>query len=385
MIERYCICVKDIALTVDFDIKTSDTVRKVEIGEIVEVLEGPKKDEDGGGLTRIRARTLIDNKQGWITLRGNQGTPFLQDSVKPCYYATEEMNMQEDFATGSTDVRVLKKHEVIEVLEGPRKEALKNAVRAKAKACSDGAIGWFTLTDQTGKSSAEQGKSSYTIVSAIALTDAMDIKDCKVMRKLDRGEVLSVLEGPLDDGKSGVQRIRVSAVKDQAEGWVTVKGNAGSVYCEETGKNYNVTKEVSLQKTFSSKSDGVRALAVGEVLELLEDPREEKSEAVVRVKGRAINDGKVGWLNMKTKSLKPWTPQYKCVNPISMQDALDVGSANTLRKIELGEILELLDGPMADKEVDVMRIRCRAERDGTTGWMTIAGNQGKAYLEVVKA
>merc|ERR1712000_479375 len=126
-----------------------------------------------------------------------------------------------------------------------------------------------------------------------------DIKDCKVLRKLDRGEVLSVLEGPIEDGNSGVQRIRVSATKDKAEGWVTVKGNAGSVYCEETGKSYNVTREVALQKSFPSESAEVRMLAAGEAIEFLEGPREEKSEPVMRVKGRAVSDGKIGWLSMK--------------------------------------------------------------------------------------
>lgn len=384
MIERYCICVKDIAITVDFDIKSSETVRKMEIGEIVEVLDGPKTDEDGA-MTRVRGRALVDNKEGWITLRGNQGTPFLQDSAKPCYYAAEELSLQDGFVSeGSTELRTLTKFEVIEVLEGPRKEALGNTVRAKVKACSDGAVGWFTKANKIGDSFAEPGKSNYTIVSAIALTDAMDIKDCKVIRKLDRGEVLAVLEGPIEDGNSGVQRIRVSAAKDKAEGWVTVKGNAGSVYCEETGKNFNVTKEVALQKSFASDSaETVRTLAVGEALELLEEPREEKTEAITRVKGRAISDGKIGWLSMKGKCLRPWSPQYKCVNTIAMQDALDVGTANTVRKIDSGETLELLDGPTLDKEVGVMRIRCRADRDGATGWMTISGNQGKAYLEVV--
>jgi len=383
MIERYCICVKDIAVTVDFDIKTSETTRKLEIGEMIEVLEGPKTDEDGG-LTRVRARALLDNKEGWITQRGNQGTPFLQDSAKPCLYATEELILQDGFASGSADVRTLAKDEVIEVLEGPRKETLGNLVRAKVKASSDGVVGWFTMTNKVGDSFAEPGKSNYTIVSAIALTDAMDIKDCKVLRKLDRGEVLAVIEGPIEDGNSGVQRIKVSAVKDKAEGWVTVKGNAGSVYCEETGKTYTVTKEVVLQKVFASESaEDIRTLAVDESLEVLEDPREEKSEAVIRVKGRVTSDGKVGWLTMQGKSLKPWSPQYKCVNTIAMQDAIDVGTANNVRKIDSGEILELLDGPLLEAEVGVMRIRCRAEKDAATGWMTISGNQGKAYLEVV--
>jgi len=127
------------------------------------------------------------------------------------------------------------------------------------------------MKNKQGEAFAEPGRSCYTIVAAIALTDAMDIKNCKVLRKLDRGEVLMALEGPTDDGNSGVQRIRVSAMKDKAEGWVTIKGNAGSVYAEETGKNYNMTKESILQKKFQSDSETIRTLAVGEQSKLWKD------------------------------------------------------------------------------------------------------------------
>jgi len=88
--------------------------------------------------------------------------------------------------------------------------------------------------------------------------------------------------------------------------------------------------------------------------------------------------------SIKGDNLKPWSPNYKCINSIAMQSALDVGTAEIVRKIDAGELVELLDGPVEEAEVGVMRIRCRAEKDGATGWMTISGNQGKAYLEVVK-
>jgi len=50
--------------------------------------------------------------------------------------------------------------------------------------------------------------------------------------------------------------------------------------------------------------------------------------------------------------------------------------------VDVGEIVQLLDGPLEDTEVSVMRIKCQAARDGATGWMTISGNQGKTYLKV---
>ena len=103
--------------------------------------------------------------------------------------------------------------------------------------------------------------------------------------------------GPIEDGKSGVQRIRVSAMKHKAEGWVTAKGNAGRVYCEESCKTYNITKEVVLQKSFQSDSAEVRVLVLGEAIVLLEGPKEETTELVMRLKGRVVTDGRIGWLS----------------------------------------------------------------------------------------
>jgi len=90
MLQRYFKCVKEIAITSEFDIKVSTTLRKIEAREFVEVLEGPKSD-DSLGVMRIRAKALSDGQTGWITAKGNQGTPFLEECLKPCYYGTAPM------------------------------------------------------------------------------------------------------------------------------------------------------------------------------------------------------------------------------------------------------------------------------------------------------
>ena len=50
-------------------------MRRLKIGEAVEVLEGPVEEE---GLERVRVRTTCDDQEGWVSLKGNQGTKFLQ-------------------------------------------------------------------------------------------------------------------------------------------------------------------------------------------------------------------------------------------------------------------------------------------------------------------
>jgi hypothetical protein len=77
-------------------------------------------------------------------------------------------------------------------------------------------------------------KDMYTCSNSIALTDQFSISKSKVMRTLEVGEKLEVLEGPNKDEATKVERIRVIAPKDKVTGWVTVQGNQGTVYCEPT-------------------------------------------------------------------------------------------------------------------------------------------------------
>ena len=94
-------------------------------------------------------------------------------------------------------------------------------------------------------------------------------------------------------------------------------------------------------------------LVVGEVIELSEGPKEEKIGLVMRVKGRVVADGRIGWLSMKSSNLKPWSPQCKCVvHTIAMHDALDVGTANSVRKMMLEKKRKLVfRGPVSNEVI----------------------------------
>jgi len=300
LIEQYYKCVKDIAITSGFDIKGSSTSRKLELGEVVEILDGPKTDDIG--LSRVQARVVSDGLIGWLTVKGNHGTPFLVETSKPCYTVVEEVILEEDFSSESgAQIRTLDVNEVVEVLEGPRKETVGSALRAHGKASSDGAVGWFTVTSKQGNTCATPGNSCYTIRQAVALTDKLNIKECEVLRKLGKDEVMLLLEGPVKEEKAGVDRIRARSLTDSLEGWVTVKGNAGSAYAEETGKQYVITKGQPLQNSCQSDSaTTLRTLGEQETLELLEPAREEKADAHMRMRCRTVSDGKKGWVTLRT-------------------------------------------------------------------------------------
>lgn len=67
--------VRGTVLAEGLSIKTK-TVRRLEDGELLVCLEGPCKDESCG-VQRVKCRASSDSVTGWVTLQGNQGTPFL--------------------------------------------------------------------------------------------------------------------------------------------------------------------------------------------------------------------------------------------------------------------------------------------------------------------
>lgn len=72
---------------------------------------------------------------------------------------------------------------------------------------------------------------------------------------------------------------------------------------------------------------------------------------------------------------------YKVVKETSISDGLSIAEGKTMRTMALNEVVELLEGPMKEGSVDVMRIKAKAMKDGIEGWLTLAGNQGTVYLQ----
>jgi len=277
------------------------------------------------------------------------------------------------------ELRKLAEDEVLELIEGPRKEVFAPGVRVKGKANSDGALGWFTAKDKSGTIFAEADSKYFACISSVAMTDNQDIKDCKVLRKLAVGELFTVEEGPTEQADAGITRIKGKSLKDEQVGWITVKGNAGTVYAEASNKHFCVLRDVPLTKKFPSSNPGeeVRMLLKGEAMQALEPPKEETFPAEVRIKVKATSDNVVGWMTMKNNNVKPWTPYYKCKAAAPVHDTL--AGATELRQAAVGEVFELLEGPT--KDGDVLRMRARAEKDGVLGWVTIKDAEGKHFFE----
>ncbi|CAJ1362780.1 unnamed protein product [Effrenium voratum] len=74
---------------------------------------------------------------------------------------------------------------------------------------------------------------------------------------------------------------------------------------------------------------------------------------------------------------------YKCVKGTVLSEDISIKS-KTVRRLEVDEILEVLEGPLKEDGANVRRVRCRAQSDKATGWATIAGNQGTPFLVQVE-
>lgn len=158
-------------------------------------------------------------------------------------------------------------------------------------------------------------------VKEIVITDTLAIKESKTLRRADIGEILEVLEGPVDEGNTDLRRVRAKAMADNVEGWVTVESTKGSQFLVEGGSTYKVVKETILTDAF----------------DLSDTADKEKS--------------------MKLKDVT--------------------------RKLKPDGLVDVLEWPRKDEQSGITRMQCRTKTDALVGWATTVGNSGIVFLEVV--
>merc|ERR1740129_1744679 len=131
--------------------KSKDVLRRLAPKEVVEVLQGPLK-EEASGVKRIQARAFKDGATGWVTVEGSSGSAFLREGGH-AFKVVKETILTEAFSLEVTDeanrklkqaTRKLKVGEILEMLEWPATEEQSGLVRAKVRALSDGEVGFVT-------------------------------------------------------------------------------------------------------------------------------------------------------------------------------------------------------------------------------------------------
>jgi len=71
---------------------------------------------------------------------------------------------------------------------------------------------------------------------------------------------------------------------------------------------------------------------------------------------------------------------YKVIKEIVLSDNLLIEQSRQIRRMDVGEVMEVHQGPMLDPSVGVYRVHGKALKDGIVGWVTVAGNQGVTFL-----
>lgn len=144
----------------------------------------------------------------------------------------------------------------------------------------------------------------YKVVNPVLMTPKLDASDSDIgvsRRRVEYDEVLELIgKGLEEDTATGVMRIHARSLKEGDVGYVTVKGNQGTVFVEAGGATFIVQKETTLDETSSVSAAGdekeeSHKLKEGEILEVLEHPKKDEASGDWRTKLKSQTSGRVGW------------------------------------------------------------------------------------------
>jgi len=138
------VCRAAIAMTDNFEIAKSEVLRKVDVGEALESVGGTKKDSEVE-ITRMQFKAIRDGKVGWITLRGNQGTTYVE-SAKEHYVVRKAAPFRKELARDSAVLSALQPGAVVDAKEA-KEDSPPAKVGVKARALEDGTVGWVSISD----------------------------------------------------------------------------------------------------------------------------------------------------------------------------------------------------------------------------------------------
>lgn len=138
--------IKETTLTDGPDVSSAAIVAKLEVGDVVELLSEPSEQ---GEMVRATCRSMRDGSEGWVTLKGNQGSTHLTDGGL-LWRVQKETVLTEAFEETDAEAdRKLRPGELIEVREWMRKDE-SGVMRMKCRAKMDGKVGWVTVVGNTG-------------------------------------------------------------------------------------------------------------------------------------------------------------------------------------------------------------------------------------------
>lgn len=274
----------------------------------------------------------------------------------------------------SATSRKLEIDEVVQVLGQPTTEEGSGLLRAPCRILRDNIEGWVTLNGSQGTAYLKRvAKPYYLCEEETSLLDSCASSGQQVSTAR-KGERLEVLEGPRLETTTEVTRARGRATKDGQVGWVLFKDHSGRCFFEL--QDLLICRGgVALTDNFDiGACKAIRKLEVGETLQSLEEPRQDESRSLTRIKVRALNDGKEGWAtsqgNQGTLYVVETNKHFTCAESVD----LEASPGKALRRLEVGEGFELLQDPTVELRQGkrFARGRCSSGQPGE-GWFAITG------------
>jgi len=132
---------------------------------------------------------------------------------------------------GSKAVRRLEEGEHVQALDCPRKDAASGVTRVKCKAVNDEVEGFVSVSGNKGTVFLEPCNKYLACLKETVMTAELDVTS-DTIRKLSKDELLEVIQFPTKEPSCGVLRVKAKALSDTTIGWVSVAGNAGTLFLE---------------------------------------------------------------------------------------------------------------------------------------------------------
>lgn len=149
LVLKHYVVVKETVVTTEMAIKESKSIRRLDVEEIIEVHEGPLKDESSG-VMRLRGRAIKDGQAGWTTVTGNTGTAFLEETSS-LYIVTQALTLTSARAVATAEtVQELRPGAQLEVLQWDTLDEASTTQRLKVKVKGGTAVGWVSRSGADG-------------------------------------------------------------------------------------------------------------------------------------------------------------------------------------------------------------------------------------------
>lgn len=284
---------------------SSQKLRNVSPGEVLELIQGPQEDcliAD----QRVRGAACHEGGQGWLQIKDKSGTTLAKQSAR-VFKCVEAIAMTDvaDFENCNM-VRRIEVDEALEVLADKPFIPEDGGARKHFRACSDGKEGWITTEGSQGTIYVKPAPKHYICSQAAPLHAGLGAES-SVVRVLMPGEAFAAFEEPKD--VSGAARQKVYLAKTLCgqitEGWVFSEPKSGKV--APWVQRYKVLKATPLSKRLANNEaaetiEVVRLLEPDEILEVAEPPVEDASTGHLRVRAIAKKDRAVGWVTVREGS-----------------------------------------------------------------------------------